>query len=165
MCPRQIGLGAGTVFGIYLAQNYQVGNHDSCSFPDPAQLSVTCSGKSLGTGLPWGCSVNSDTAGQIKDTKLGSVGIYSTRNGTGNPVYLPNPDPYPTSALTNPNFWCCVFQLIPKLMTAACSRPAGHQGCFSLAKLHSMYDRDMKSVVRITVAAIGIAMPLKEHPQ
>ena len=53
-------------------------------------------------------------------------------------------------------------------MTAACSRPAGHQGCFSLAKLHSMYDRDMNSVVRIIIAAIGIAplsMLLKEHPQ
>ena len=39
---------------------------------------------------------------------IGSVGIY----GTGNPVHLPNPNPYPTCALTNPNFRCRVFQLI-----------------------------------------------------
>ena len=36
-----------------------------------------------------------------------SVGIY----GTVNPVHLPNPNPYPTCALTNPNFRCRVFQL------------------------------------------------------
>ena len=38
------------------------------------------------------------------DTKLG---IYRT----GNPVHLPNPNPYPTRVLTNPNFQCRVFQL------------------------------------------------------
>ena len=37
----------------------------------------------------------------------GSVGIYST----GNPVHLPNPNPYPACVLTNPNFQCHVFQL------------------------------------------------------
>ena len=42
---------------------------------------------------------------------LGSVGIY----GTGNPVHLPNPNPCPTCPLTNPNFQCHVFQLIPLL--------------------------------------------------
>ena len=36
---------------------------------------------------------------------FGSVGIY----GTGNPVHLPSPNPYPTCVLTNPNFRCCVF--------------------------------------------------------
>ena len=40
---------------------------------------------------------------------LGSVRIY----GTGNPVHLPNPNPYPTSALTNLNFRCHLFQLTP----------------------------------------------------
>ena len=37
-----------------------------------------------------------------------SVGIY----GTGNPVHLPSPNPYPTCVLTNPNIWCRVFQVV-----------------------------------------------------
>ena len=32
--------------------------------------------------------------------------------GTGNPVHLPNPNPYPTCALTNPNFRCRVFPIL-----------------------------------------------------
>ena len=35
------------------------------------------------------------------------------RNGTGNPVHLPNPNLCPTCLLTNPNFRCCAFQLTP----------------------------------------------------
>ena len=41
------------------------------------------------------------------------TGIFSTGNGTGNPVHLPNP--YPTCVLTNLNSWCRVFQLIQTL--------------------------------------------------
>ena len=42
----------------------------------------------------------------------GSVGIYGTGNGTGNPVHLPSPNLYPTCVLTNPNFRCRVFQVV-----------------------------------------------------
>ena len=42
------------------------------------------------------------------DRKEGSVGIY----GIGNPVRLPSPKPYPTCVLTNPNFWCRIFQVL-----------------------------------------------------
>ena len=44
---------------------------------------------------------------------IGSVGIYGTGNGTRNPVHLPTPNPYPTCVLTNPNFRCCIFQVVP----------------------------------------------------
>ena len=49
---------------------------------------------------------------------LGSVGIYSTGNGTGNPVHLPSPDPYPTCVLTN--FRCRVVQLVRSLLIVEC---------------------------------------------
>ena len=45
---------------------------------------------------------------KYNDCILGSVGTYGTGNGTANPVHLPNPNPYPTCVLTNPNFQCCV---------------------------------------------------------
>ena len=37
--------------------------------------------------------------------------LYGTRNSTGNPVHLPNLNPYPTGVLSNPNSPCHVFQL------------------------------------------------------
>ena len=45
----------------------------------------------------------------------GSVGIYGTGNGTGNPVHLPNLNPYPTSALTNFEFPVLCIPTYPRL--------------------------------------------------
>ena len=69
----------------------------------------------------------------------GSVGIYGTRNGTGNPVHLPNPNLYPTCELTNLNFRCRVFQLTRLYLTHCNTHTPSHSSQQLTSKLDQYF--------------------------